>query len=231
MDETDGRLLATARRRAGLSQRRLAGLAGTSQATVARIESGRQAPSLVTLRRLVRACSLNLNVQLEGYEESDRPAGGAAETPRSVRSRPAQIAGGRHLLLRVGDGPVAVPIERVREVLPAREVRPLPGQPDGMAGVIAVRGTPVACVDLARRLGIEPAGRGAIAVLDTGHGPIGAIVGGAQQVIDLRSDAISTIPPSWSRNPLLRGLAHTEQGLVPVLDPGPLSLAEPRRSS
>ena len=230
MDETEGRLLATARRRAGLSQRRLAGLAGTSQATVARIESGRQAPSLVTLRRLVRACGLNLHVQVEGDEERDKPAAGPAQTPPSLRSHPAQT-GGRHLLLQVGDGPVAVPIERVREVLPARDVRPLPGQPDGMAGVIAVRGTPVACVDLARRLGIEPAGRGAIAVLETGHGPVGAIVGGAQQVIDLRSDAISTIPPSWSRNPLLRGLARTQHGLVPVLDPGPLSLAEPRRSS
>src|SRR5918992_1039075 len=57
-------ILQEARRRAGLTQRELAARAGTSQAAVARIERGRQAPSLETLQRLVRACGLDLRFQL-----------------------------------------------------------------------------------------------------------------------------------------------------------------------
>jgi transcriptional regulator with XRE-family HTH domain len=57
-------LLREARRRAGLTQRELADRAGTSQAAVARIERGRQSPSLETLQRLVRACDLDLRFHL-----------------------------------------------------------------------------------------------------------------------------------------------------------------------
>jgi transcriptional regulator with XRE-family HTH domain len=46
------------RRRTGVSQRRLAQLAGTSQPTIAAYESGKKTPSLRTLRRLARAVGL-----------------------------------------------------------------------------------------------------------------------------------------------------------------------------
>jgi transcriptional regulator with XRE-family HTH domain len=46
------------RRRSGISQRRLAELAGTSQPTIAAYESGRKTPSLRTLRRLAEAVGL-----------------------------------------------------------------------------------------------------------------------------------------------------------------------------
>ena len=57
-------LVREARRRAGLTQRELAARAGTSQAAVARIERGRQTPSLETLQRLIRACGLDLRIHL-----------------------------------------------------------------------------------------------------------------------------------------------------------------------
>lgn len=53
-------LLRTTRRRAGLSQRALAALAGTSQAAVAAIESGRKQPTVATLDRLLRAAGTEL---------------------------------------------------------------------------------------------------------------------------------------------------------------------------
>jgi transcriptional regulator with XRE-family HTH domain len=65
-------LLREARHRAGLTQRELAERAGTSQAAVARIERGRQSPSLETLQRLVRACGLDLRFHLappDGHRE------------------------------------------------------------------------------------------------------------------------------------------------------------------
>src|SRR3954452_12925493 len=57
------RLLRWARRRAGLSQRQLADPAGVPQSTFGRIESGASDPRLSTLRRLLRACGFDLEVE------------------------------------------------------------------------------------------------------------------------------------------------------------------------
>lgn len=54
------RLLAHARRRAGLSQRELARRAGVPHSTVARIELGLLSPRTDTLERLVRAAGRTL---------------------------------------------------------------------------------------------------------------------------------------------------------------------------
>lgn len=53
-------LLRSARGHAGLTQRSLAAAAGTSQAAVAAIESGRKQPSVATLDRLLRAAGTEL---------------------------------------------------------------------------------------------------------------------------------------------------------------------------
>lgn len=57
-----GATLREARRRAGLTQRRLAERAGTSQAAVARYEAGRVTPDLATFTRLLDACDHRLTV-------------------------------------------------------------------------------------------------------------------------------------------------------------------------
>ena len=54
------RLLRTARRRAGLSQRALAAAAGIPQSTVARIELGSLSPRTNTLERLLRSAGQSL---------------------------------------------------------------------------------------------------------------------------------------------------------------------------
>ena len=53
-----------ARRRAGLTQRELAARARTSQSAIARIERGRQVPSIETLQRILRACDLELQLRV-----------------------------------------------------------------------------------------------------------------------------------------------------------------------
>lgn len=53
-------LLRTARIAAGLSQRALAEVAGTSQSAVAAIESGRKQPTVATLDRLLQAAGTEL---------------------------------------------------------------------------------------------------------------------------------------------------------------------------
>ena len=64
-------VLQEARRCAGLSQRELAARAGTSQSAIARIERGRQIPSLETLQRLLRACDLDLQIQIVPRDRHD----------------------------------------------------------------------------------------------------------------------------------------------------------------
>lgn len=57
-----GQLIRDSRRTAGLSQRELAGRAGTSQPALARYERGRSIPSLATLRRILEATGHELHV-------------------------------------------------------------------------------------------------------------------------------------------------------------------------
>ncbi|HUG47947.1 MAG TPA: helix-turn-helix transcriptional regulator [Candidatus Limnocylindria bacterium] len=66
-----GSLVREARRRAGLTQRQLAGRVGLSQPTIARVESGAIETSFVQLERLVEACGLELHVNLVPADDSD----------------------------------------------------------------------------------------------------------------------------------------------------------------
>ena len=66
-----GNLLRIARLRRGISQRRLAELAGVPQSTVARIERHRQQPTLPLLTRLLAAADLELRTRLEDYDPHD----------------------------------------------------------------------------------------------------------------------------------------------------------------
>jgi transcriptional regulator with XRE-family HTH domain len=62
-----------ARRRAGLTQRELAKRAGTSQSAIARIERGRQIPSVETLQRILRACDLDLQLRVTARDAAQDP--------------------------------------------------------------------------------------------------------------------------------------------------------------
>ena len=55
--------LTTARQRAGLTQTRLADLAGTSQTAISAYEAGRKQPSVATLARLLAATGTRLTVE------------------------------------------------------------------------------------------------------------------------------------------------------------------------
>jgi transcriptional regulator with XRE-family HTH domain len=58
-------LVIEARTRAKLTQAELADKMGTSQSTVARLESGKAAPSLSTLRRIAKATGTRLEISFE----------------------------------------------------------------------------------------------------------------------------------------------------------------------
>ena len=64
-------LLCEARRRSGLSRRRLAQLGGTSPSTLSAYESGASVPSVSTLERLVRAAGYEIEVHLRPAPTDD----------------------------------------------------------------------------------------------------------------------------------------------------------------
>lgn len=66
-----GELVRESRKRAGLTQAELAARAGTTQSAIARLESGRTAPSLEQVERLLRLCGFQLLVELAPYDDSD----------------------------------------------------------------------------------------------------------------------------------------------------------------
>ncbi len=59
-----GELIREARKRMGLSQRELAERLGTTQAVIARWESGRMSPSFERVVEAIRACGLDLSVRI-----------------------------------------------------------------------------------------------------------------------------------------------------------------------
>jgi transcriptional regulator with XRE-family HTH domain len=205
-------LLRQARDRAGLSQRELADRAGTSQAMVARIEGGRQSPSLATLERLVRACGLELRVEAAGAEPAAAPAPQAEPTPAGQPS-------GRLLVWRAGGAAFAFPLEAVERIAELGTLHRLPGQDPG-AGVVIVDGEAVAAVDGARRLGVDAGAPAQVVVVHTGDGRRGVLVDEAEA---LSGETVIVPPPAGSgAAAFVAGLAEIGGEQVVVLDPGGL---------
>lgn len=75
-----GDLLREARLRAGLTQDELAERAGTARSQISRYERGDVLPSLETLRRLVRACGLELGFRLFNADLEEHDATLIAQT-------------------------------------------------------------------------------------------------------------------------------------------------------
>jgi transcriptional regulator with XRE-family HTH domain len=75
-----GDLLREARLRAGLTQAELAERAGTARSQISRYERGDVSPSLETLRRLIRACGLELGVRLFNADLEQHDASLIAQT-------------------------------------------------------------------------------------------------------------------------------------------------------
>jgi ribosome-binding protein aMBF1 (putative translation factor) len=66
-----GRQVRTLREARGLSQRELAGLMGTTQSAIARLEAGGSRPSISTLERLAGALGLSLKVTFSQRRRGD----------------------------------------------------------------------------------------------------------------------------------------------------------------
>lgn len=84
-------------------------------------------------------------------DTEDVPAGAAPE-PEAPEPE-------RMVLFVVGEHRFAVPVARIREIIPARPYTPLPGSAEHVCGLINLRGRIVTVVDLGARLHLPPASR------------------------------------------------------------------------
>jgi transcriptional regulator with XRE-family HTH domain len=103
-DMTPGALIRTAREAQGLSQAALARRLGTSQPAIARLESRRSNPTVLTLRRALEALGHDLELA-----SAPRKASGVDETllRRQLRLSPAERVSGFERAYRNVRGTVA----------------------------------------------------------------------------------------------------------------------------
>jgi transcriptional regulator with XRE-family HTH domain len=89
--KTPGQLLKEARRRHGVSQKRLAMRAGTTQSAISRIERDRVSPSVDTLRELLYLLGEDLTL---GAEERDFGIDRTLNTGKLALSPTQRVEGG-----------------------------------------------------------------------------------------------------------------------------------------
>lgn len=128
-----------------------------------------------------------------------------------------------------GEG-FAVPILKVREIIPHREATPLPNTPEAIEGVLNVNGRVLVLVDLRRQLGLEApelTNQACILVaeVDPGDGTavrVGCTVDAVREVIELQASQLEPAPQvAGSRGAgFISALAkRTEQeGVIALLD-------------
>ena len=124
------------------------------------------------------------------------------------------------LLVRAGDSWCALPLQRVRRVLPASPLHPLPGAEAQIAGLAEVDGEPLVVLDLEKLLG-APTGAGAelpvTLLVATGAADDTEIVGlaadEAGDLVGLPEDAIA-----GPADGVVRGTAEANGKLVRILD-------------
>lgn len=106
-----------------------------------------------------------------------REARGAAPAERS-----------KHLLVRAGGRIFAVPLLRVREVLPQLEYVRLPGAPAEVCGLVSVRSRVLTVLDLAAALGVGRSSAGSghrVVVLEKGERSAGLAVDAVGEIVEL----------------------------------------------
>lgn len=132
----------------------------------------------------------------------------------------------RMALLVVGDHRLAIAIERIREIIPARPYTPLPGVGAHVCGLINLRGRIVTVVDLGARLGLDPASADpehSIVIVEHGARLAGLAVQSVARIIDVDPaalrDAAEALRALRVDRAYLRGVGETDGELFVAVDP------------
>ena len=139
---------------------------------------------------------------------------------------PDEVVLERMALLVVGEHRFGVPIERIREIIPARPYTPLPGSGAHVCGLINLRGRIVTVVDLGARLGLAPAAatpEHSIVIVEH-HGRLaGLAVEEVARIVDVDPaalrDAADALRALRIERAYLRGVGETDGEVFVAIDP------------
>ena len=123
------------------------------------------------------------------------------------------------------DGDVyAVDIMRIKEIIQAQRIRPVPQAPRYIQGVINLRGTVIPVVDLRERFGLEKAGDLGLAqrvvITSVGGRIVGLQVDAVTEILKLRNDQIVRVPSLINRRETayVLGIAIAAEEMVLILN-------------
>lgn len=133
---------------------------------------------------------------------------------------------GQYLTFVIGGEVYGANIHQVREVLEYREPMKTPQAPDGVCGVINLRGQAVSVLDLRRLFGLPPAAPTAdtcIVIFETVDHEGGAVVTGAladsvREVTEITAAELEDVPEGGDAGGLVIGLARRADDFIMLLD-------------
>ena len=131
---------------------------------------------------------------------------------RKGESRELQL-----ILFKLGDEVYSVELEKIREVINARNVLRLPRAAASVEGVMNLRGKVVPLIDLASYLGVEGGDKSKILIYSSNGRELGFLVTHIMGVVRVCKDDVRG--GEYGRvSPVIKGFIVRKGSLVPVLD-------------
>jgi purine-binding chemotaxis protein CheW len=126
------------------------------------------------------------------------------------------------LCVRIGDQEFALGIQAIREIRGWISSTPLPHAPSYIKGMINLRGSVLAIIDLAERLGLpsqEPSATSVVVVIETGDRVIGLLVDAVSDIITATEEMRQVAPETGSAasREYIEGLLMRDQQIISVL--------------
>lgn len=133
---------------------------------------------------------------------------------------------GKYLAFWLGKEEFAVPVGRIREIIPWQEITPVPQAAAYVLGVINLRGKVVPVMDLRLRLGMAGQERGVRACIvvmqpdaKRSRSPIGVVVDGVSEVLQIQPGEVedtATLSTGWMQMGYVNQIAKS-RGKVKLL--------------
>lgn len=116
-----------------------------------------------------------------------------------------------------------LPIERIREIVPAQKITPLPRQSPSRLGLIYVRRQNIPVLNLNHRMGLPQATPriGLMIIAETDHGPASIWVSAVEEIHHIQPEDFGPNPNKGLNSTIIE-VAKTQGGLLPIIDVGRL---------
>jgi purine-binding chemotaxis protein CheW len=132
------------------------------------------------------------------------------------------MADRRVCTFRLADLHVGIDIDRVREVLAAPAVTPVPLAPPAVSGLINLRGQILTVVDARARLSLPPASadRSTHVIVELAGEVVSVVVDTEDEVVDVVNDGLEPVPTTVGESirRCASGSYQRSSGLLVVLD-------------